>query len=84
MSQNNFKPNSKTASKQPETTQKRPHHHDSKWPEKPQTTLKLPKTAPKQLIKAENGPENVQNSPKSCQLKMVQNSCKQPETPQNS
>jgi hypothetical protein len=41
---------------------------------KPQTTLKLPETAPKQLIKAENGPENVQNS---CQLKMVQNSFKQ-------
>jgi hypothetical protein len=31
---------------------------------KPQTNLKLSKTAPKQLIKAENGPENIQNSPK--------------------
>jgi hypothetical protein len=48
---------------------------------KPQTTLKLRKTPPKQLIKAENGPKNVQNSLKSCQLKMVLISCKQPKTP---
>jgi hypothetical protein len=48
---------------------------------KPQTTLKLPETAPKQLIKAENAPENVLNRPKSCQLIKVQNSCKQPEIP---
>jgi hypothetical protein len=83
MAQNNSKPNSKAASKQPETTQKSPNMILNGL-KKPRTTLKLSKTAPKQLIKAENGPKNVQNSPKSCQLKMVQNSCKQPETPRDS
>jgi hypothetical protein len=83
MAQNNSKPNPKMASQPPETTQKSPNMIQNGL-QKPQTTLKLPKTASKQLIKAENGPKNVLNSPKSCQLKMIQNSCKQPEIPRDS